>query len=138
MDLLSCEKSITFNNKLKSKEAELHITLTPTHQLLVRDIIGIGPGESTQSPTSQLSLLQSNPERCVLIKLFVSGFDTGQLFLGSQLVNYDTINIKQDAAGQFKLFGVKSNTCKAYRCLGRAFGLKYTNNDTEEEEIFSA
>ncbi|KAK6912659.1 hypothetical protein RJ641_022260 [Dillenia turbinata] len=134
-------RAIVVNNYLTANEVELKITVTPAHDLIVRNTIKINSCDSAEILAAELYFLETNPERHVLVKLSVNGFYFGLLFLGSELARYDVINIRECGDGKIGVSGVKHTACKLFRSirLGQLFGWKYAGVQAliEEEEMIT-
>ncbi|KAK6912653.1 hypothetical protein RJ641_022254 [Dillenia turbinata] len=135
-------RAIVFNNNLTTKEVELKITVTPTHDLIVRNTIKINSCDSAEIQAAELCFLETNPERHAIVKLFDDGFYSGLIFLGSELARYDVINIREGGDGKIGVFGVKHTAWKLFRSIrvGQLFGGKYEEVQVliEEEEMITA
>ncbi|KAK6912654.1 hypothetical protein RJ641_022255 [Dillenia turbinata] len=134
-------RAILFNNNLTTNEVELKITVTPAHDLIVRNTIKFNSCDSAEILAAELCFLETNPERHAMVKLCVDGFYSGLTFLGSELARYDVINIREGGDGKIGVFGVKHTAWKLFRSigLGRFFGWKYEEVQAliEEEEMIT-
>lgn len=97
----------TFENR-SSLEMEVRVFVPPDRPDHFRKIIRIKPGEKKQVLVKCFCDLDTNPERAVMILVFVEGVYTGVSLLPRHLLGYNKVIWDRSEVGLMHLRGIKN------------------------------